>query len=568
MATKFRFDISNRLITGFVTISLVVLISFGLIFNALHNSNNITERNIDIIAPSVLKTEAMNDLVSTSKMLIKSWVFIDRQADTPDKLKLVELHQKQYPKLKAELDVLSAFWPDNLKEIYKQTCTSISDTLFPQHNIVMKALGDIESYDDPMIAFDITPMVLDGGEIINTTTKIHDNIAQIISELTEDQRLGNESMQDSFQALNIFIIVAILIIIVVAIFSSIFTIRSITKPIALMKASLEEKSEGVFREEQIKDNNDEVGDMALAVQNMSDNILGSVNKIKKEASALGSSSSQISKSAEVISNGANMQATSTEEVSASIEEMTQSINKNAQNAQNAGRTTKTLGENIEVINNSINNTTMAMNNIADKVKVISEIANKVDMLAINASIEAARAGQAGKGFGVVASEVRKLAENTAKAAKTIEEVSQESVSAAAESKSLIEIITPQIKETISKVQQISVSSVEQSAGIQQVKNAIIELGEVTQQNAASSEELFASSTELLRQSDELKDSVSFFKTPDDDSEISLDTQPFQKKPAVEFSEFKSEPAETKFDTKEKGVSLDLKDDSDSEFSSF
>ncbi len=566
MGLKYRYNISNRLIVGFGSISIVVLICFVLIFNATTKSTTITERNINIIGPSVQQVENLNDLVSTSKMLIKSWVLIERQTDTPDKIRLKELHSKDYPKLKMQLDSLSVHWPSILRQEYDTLCDVISNTLFKQHETIMESLNSMESYEDPMVFFDINTMVLEEGEVILTTDEIVKRIAIISGGLGSEFSKANKEMRDSFEGLNMFLIVAILVVFLFAIISSIFTIRGITRPIERLKQNLENKSDGIFRLEELVHNNDEIGDMAVAVRNMTRNILNTINKIKSESITLTSSSTQISKSAEAISTGANMQATSTEEVSASIEEMAASITQNAENAQNAGKTTKVLGENIEVINKSINDTTSAMNNIADKVKVISEIAKKVDMLAINASIEAARAGQAGKGFGVVASEVRKLAENTSKAAYIIDEVSQESVSIAMESQKLIEAILPEIKQTVVKVQEISSASIEQSSGIKQVKNAIQQLGHVTQQNAASAEQLFGSSTELMRQSEELKKSITFFKTED------RDIEKFRSNDGavIETKEMKSAPSDSSGDKKESsGVSIDLKgNSSDTDFKSF
>jgi len=152
-----------------------------------------------------------------------------------------------------------------------------------------------------------------------------------------------------------------------------------------------------------------------------------------------------------------------------------------------------------------------MREIADKIAIIEEIARQTNLLALNAAIEAARAGEHGKGFAVVAAEVRKLAERSGVAAAEISELSGQSVDIAEEAGKMLDKMVPDITQTAELVQEISVASDEQQSGSGQIKNAILELDRVVQQNAAESEELAASSETLASHATQLQQTIGFFR---------------------------------------------------------
>jgi methyl-accepting chemotaxis protein len=223
-------------------------------------------------------------------------------------------------------------------------------------------------------------------------------------------------------------------------------------------------------------------------------------------------SQQLQAVAVQISEGSTEQASSTEEVSSSMEEMVSNINQNADNAKQTERIALQASGDIAEGNKSVTITVDAMKRIAEKITVVGEIAEKTDLLAINAAIEAARAGEQGKGFAVVAAEVRKLAENSQAAAKEIDELSKSSVKTADESGKLLQKIVPDIQKTAVLVQEIAAASLEQNSGANQVNNAIMQLNTVTQKNAAAAEEMSSSAEELASQAEQLKELISFYKT--------------------------------------------------------
>ncbi len=236
-----------------------------------------------------------------------------------------------------------------------------------------------------------------------------------------------------------------------------------------------------------------------------------VQDITKGAEEISFGSYEISKSSQVVAQGATEQASSLEEISSSVEQMVSNINQNADNAMQAEGMTKEAAEKMKQVRNATSAAFQSIRDITEKIEIINEIADKTNLLAINAAVEAARAGEHGKGFAVVANEVRKLAERSQNSAVAIIELSKNTIREAENSGRLLDELAPDVQKSFNLVREISSSSAEQRSGAEQINSALAQLNQVTQQNASSSEELASASTNFNTQSGKLKETVSFFK---------------------------------------------------------
>ncbi|WP_291856939.1 methyl-accepting chemotaxis protein [Marinilabilia sp.] len=256
---------------------------------------------------------------------------------------------------------------------------------------------------------------------------------------------------------------------------------------------------------------DEIGLLMRAISEMGRNIKDVVRLIHRSSENVSNTTNQINTSARLISSGANKQAASAEELSASMEEAVSSMQQNVENASNIDTFASESGNDLKVISTQSQNSLKSVEQISQKIGIINDIAFQTNILALNAAVEAARAGSGGKGFSVVATEIRKLAEKSKGAATEIIALSEEGFQMTKRMVSQLSEVVPKIEKSLRLIKEITNSSKEQLITSQQINSVIESLNEITQQNVVSYEKINSKSEELTTNAKDLLDSVVYFK---------------------------------------------------------
>ncbi|WP_286075790.1 methyl-accepting chemotaxis protein [Stenotrophomonas sp. 59] len=250
-----------------------------------------------------------------------------------------------------------------------------------------------------------------------------------------------------------------------------------------------------------------------------------VGQIQASASSITLAAGEIASGNSDLSRRTEQQAANLEETAASMEELTSTVRQNAEHARQANQlaigahgVASQGGSVVGQVVTTMSAIEASSKKIAEIISVIDGIAFQTNILALNAAVEAARAGEQGRGFAVVASEVRTLAQRSAAAAKEIKGLIDDSVGKVAEGSSLVHQAGSTMGEIVASVQrvtdimaEISAASQEQSAGIEQVNQTVVQMDETTQQNAALVEEATAAARAMEDQAAQLADAVAIFR---------------------------------------------------------
>ncbi|GAA4348229.1 methyl-accepting chemotaxis protein [Variovorax defluvii] len=301
--------------------------------------------------------------------------------------------------------------------------------------------------------------------------------------------------------------------------------RSITRPLNEAVQVAQTVAAGDLRSEVLVKARDETGLLMEALQGMNASLARVVGEVRHGTDTIAAASGEIANGNQDLSSRTEEQASSLQQTAASMEELTSTVKQNADNARQASELAlsasevavkggRVVGEVVQTMG-SIH---ASSQKIVDIIGVIDGIAFQTNILALNAAVEAARAGEQGKGFAVVAAEVRNLAQRSAAAAKDIKSLIDDSagkVNAGAalvgEAGRTMEEVVASVRRVTDIIGEITAASHEQTLGIEQINQAITQMDQVTQQNAALVEEAAAAAASMQEQAGQLVASVSVFR---------------------------------------------------------
>ncbi len=387
--------------------------------------------------------------------------------------------------------------------------------------------------------------LINATEIKYSATDYFDEFTRTIDGLYEFNAMAmkglSTALEDrvtSLQRTQILVIAVLLAGLVAALGLAMAFVRSITGPVADAVNVASAVAAGNLAIEVRVQGSNELGQLMQALSRMRDQLASVVMQVRQGSEGVATASAEIAAGNHDLSSRTESQASALEQTAASMEQLSATVKQNADSARQANQLAMSAstvaikgGEVVSLVVDTMKGINESSHKISDIISVIDGIAFQTNILALNAAVEAARAGEQGRGFAVVASEVRSLAGRSAEAAKEIKVLINASVERVGHGTALVDSAGTTMTEVVNSIRrvtdimgEISAASNEQSLGVSQVGEAVTQMDQVTQQNAALVEQMAAAATSLKSQAQDLVQTVAVFTLLQEQSGLSTQRQ--------------------------------------------
>lgn len=534
---KFFYDlkIAHKLLIGFASLLLITLFIGGFAILQLATVNQNTYELGTNWMPSVNAAMGIKERVSRIRSQEAQLVSAENEHEVE---KYYDRVKEAVDGLRVEEDIYSKLLSsENEKKLYADYQRLMADYLKISAQIL-----DAKRHSNSDEASKLMRTV---------SSKTNTELRNIVDKLVDINVNGGKEAYQQGQVIynnaRFWIITLIIVCLVLGTVMAISIARIVANPLQEAVKLAQTVAAGDLSSTISVNSKDETGLLLSALKEMNANLLKVVSEVKNSAEEINVASGQIAQGNMELSSRTENQAASLEETASSMEEITSTMKHNSDNARQANQLSFSASEVAQKGGAVVNEVVQTMGSInesskkiVDIISVIDGIAFQTNILALNAAVEAARAGEQGRGFAVVASEVRNLAQRSASAAKEIKSLINDSVEKVELGSRLVDQAGLTMQEVVDSVKRVSdiiseitAASTEQSSGIDQVNTSVMQIDQITQQNAALVEEAAAAASSLQNQTQKLSDLVSVFKLSEQNFIASSPvSQPKVNKPSI------------------------------------
>ncbi|HJV87478.1 MAG TPA: methyl-accepting chemotaxis protein [Noviherbaspirillum sp.] len=496
---------------GVVTALLVLLAALSTI-----RINSLTGEITTMVKDRYPKTVAANTVKDDLNESTRSMLNVLIMADAGQIKKEIVNIARRTKNMDEAIASLQKSITDSEGRAHVKAIAALRDKFVPAQDKFV-ALVNEDKKDEAMVKlmFSVRPLQLKYFEQLDAFIK-HQN--------SEMEKAGDVSTQAAHRT-GYLILVLAAVAGVLSVLVGFLTTRRITAPLTDAVRIAKRVADGDLTSRITITTRDETGQLMEALKGMHESLSKIVDDVRGGAETMASASREMASGNMDLSAHTQEQASALQQTAASMGTLTSTVRQNAENARQANQLAASASEVAEKGGAVVSQVVQTMGSINDSsrkivdiIAVIDGIAFQTNILALNAAVEAARAGEQGRGFAVVASEVRSLAQRSASAAKEIKTLIGDSVDKVAEGSKLVDQAGATMDEVVASVRrvtdimhEITAASQEQSAGIEQINHAIVQMDGVTQENAALVEEAAASAETMQNQAAGLAQLVSVFK---------------------------------------------------------